>query len=180
MQPYELTVSEAVSEIAAHQLSPVELATSLLERYAEVESQVQAWHTLDAERALQAARVAERQLSTLEPRLLEGVPFGVKDIFFTKGLRTTANFPPFQDFVPSYDAEAVTRLKLEGGIILGKTVTTQFAFADHPKTRNPWNLNRTPGGSSSGSAAAVAARMVPAALGSQTTGSTPAGTRRTG
>ena len=87
MQPYELTVSEAVSEIAAHQLSPVELATSLLERYAEVESQVQAWHTLDAERALQAARVAERQLSTLEPRLLEGVPFGVKDIFFTKGLQ---------------------------------------------------------------------------------------------
>lgn len=170
-QPYELTVAEAAAEIATRELSPVELTTSLLERYAEVESRVQAWHTLDADRALQAARVSERQLSSLQPRLLEGVPFGVKDIFFTQGLRTTANFPPFADFVPDYDAEAVALLKLEGGLILGKTVTTQFAYADPPKTRNPWNLDRTPGGSSSGSAAAVAARMVPAALGSQTTGS---------
>ncbi len=170
-QPYDLTVYEAAGEIAARTLSPLELTRSLLERYSEVEPVVQAWQTLDPDRALEAARASERQLGTLEPRSLEGVPFGIKDIILTRGLRTTANFPPFNDYVPDYDAEAVARLRLEGATVMGKTVTTQFAFADPPKTRNPWNRNRTPGGSSSGSAAAVAARMVPAALGTQTTGS---------
>ena len=96
---------------------------------------------------------------------------GVKDLFYTKGLRTTAGSEVFHDFVPSEDARAVQRVKAAGAIILGKTVTTMFANLDPGPTRNPWNPAHTPGGSSSGSAAAVAARMCPAAIGSQTIGS---------
>jgi Asp-tRNA(Asn)/Glu-tRNA(Gln) amidotransferase A subunit family amidase len=95
----------------------------------------------------------------------------VKDIYYTAGLKTTCGSRILSDFVPTYDATTVARLKQAGAIILGKTVTTEFATADPGPTRNPWHLSHTPGGSSSGSAAAVSARMVPAALGSQTYGS---------
>ena len=97
---------------------------------------------------------------------------GLKDIIYTAGLRTTAGSRVYANFVPTYDATVTVRLQQAGAIILGKTVTTEFATADPSPTRNPWNTEHTPGGSSSGSAAAVAARMIPAALGSQTGGST--------
>ena len=97
---------------------------------------------------------------------------GLKDIFYTAGMKTTACSRIFADFVPEYDATAVTRLKEAGAIILGKAVTTEFATSDPSPTRNPWNLAHTPGGSSSGSSVAVAVGMAPAALGSQTGGST--------
>ena len=106
-----------------------------------------------------------------EPGRLFGLPLGIKDIFHTAGLRTAANSPLLDQHVPTEDAGAIANLRRDGAIILGKTVTTQFADGDPSETRNPWNAERTPGGSSSGSGAAVAARMVPAALGTQTAGS---------
>ena len=102
---------------------------------------------------------------------LHGVPFGVKDIFYTAGLRTEAGSKVLAGFVPNYDATSVARLKDAGAVLVGKVHTTEFATYDPAPTRNPWNLACTPGGSSSGSAAAVAARMVPLALGTQTIGS---------
>lgn len=103
---------------------------------------------------------------------LHGIPVGVKDIFFTKGVKTTAGSKILADFVPSFDGTAIAKLKEAGAIILGKTETTEFAYLDPAPTRNPWNIEHTPGGSSSGSAAAVSSGMCPAALGSQTGGST--------
>ena len=100
-----------------------------------------------------------------------GVPVGIKDIFFTAGMPTTACSRVYADFVPDHDATSVALLRKAGAIVLGKTVTTEFAYRDPSPTLNPWNRGHTPGGSSSGSAAAVAARMCPVALGSQTRGS---------
>jgi len=169
---HELTASQAARLVATRQVSPVELVEALLDRSARVEPLVQAWETLDADRARTAARAAEGQIAhggALGP--LHGVPFGAKDIYDSAGLRTAAGFRPYDDRIPTADCEPIARLKRAGGILLGKMVTTQFAFSDPPKTRNPWSAERTPGGSSSGSAAGVAAREVPLALGSQTAGS---------
>jgi aspartyl-tRNA(Asn)/glutamyl-tRNA(Gln) amidotransferase subunit A len=103
---------------------------------------------------------------------LHGVPVGLKDIFHVAGLKTTGGARGFADSVPGEDAASVARLRAAGAVVLGKLQTTEFAMADPAVTRNPWNPGRTPGGSSAGSAAAIAARMVPGALGSQTVGST--------
>ncbi|MDE3077661.1 MAG: amidase, partial [Chloroflexota bacterium] len=165
---HELTAAAAAELIRRRELSPVELIQALLSRIELTEPKLQAWETLDAERALEQARRAEQQPAEGP---LHGVPFGAKDIYHTAGLRTTASFEPFANFVPQEDAEPVARLKRSGAIVLGKTVTTQFAMVDPPRTTNPWNSSRTPGGSSSGSGAAVAARNVPFALGTQTAGS---------
>jgi aspartyl-tRNA(Asn)/glutamyl-tRNA(Gln) amidotransferase subunit A len=162
------TASELARLVNDREASPVEIVEALLARIDEVDGKVQAWETLDREGALKTARALESVTGELP---LKGVPVGVKDIYLTGGLRTTASFPPFATFVPEHEAEAVSRLRRAGAIVLGKTITTQFAMADPPRTRNPWNIDRTPGGSSSGSAAAVASRMVPLALGTQTKGS---------
>ncbi|MBV9581190.1 MAG: amidase [Chloroflexi bacterium] len=169
---YELTLSQAAAAIHARDVSPVELVQSLVERAQSVDPRVQAWVRLDPERALTAARAAEAEVArgaSLGP--LHGVPFGAKDIFDTADLATSAGFAPYTSRLPSRDAEPVARLKRAGAIVLGKMVTTQFAYADPSRTCNPWRADRTPGGSSSGSAAGVAARLVPFALGSQTAGS---------
>ncbi len=169
---HELTLSQAARAVRARDVSPVELMQALLERAQSVDPHVQAWVTLDAERALAAARAAEEQLAQggrLGP--LHGVPFGAKDIFDTADLVTGAGFAPYSSRLPSRDAEAVARLKSAGAVLAGKMVTTQFAHADPSRTRNPWRSDHTPGGSSSGSAAGVAARLVPVAFGSQTAGS---------
>jgi aspartyl-tRNA(Asn)/glutamyl-tRNA(Gln) amidotransferase subunit A len=169
---HELTASQAAQLIRTRGVSPVELVEALLARAAKVDPRVQAWVTLDAERALAAARQAEGAVSTCaELPALHGVPFGAKDIFDTADLATAAGFKPYTSRVPTQDAEPVARLKRAGAILLGKMVTTQFAYADPSRTRNPWNDERTPGGSSSGSAAGVATRLIPMALGSQTAGS---------
>jgi aspartyl-tRNA(Asn)/glutamyl-tRNA(Gln) amidotransferase subunit A len=173
MQPYELTVAQASARIARKELSPMELMQSLLRRIERLEPSLKAWVTLDPAAALAAAKESERELRRSGPRgPLHGIPLGVKDIFYTKGVKTTACSKVYADFVPAYDATCVARLKEAGAIILGKAVTTEFAYADPSPTVNPWNPAHTPGGSSSGSAVAVAARMCPAALGSQTVGST--------
>lgn len=169
---YELSACAVVEGVVTRRFSAVELIESLLNRIERLEPRLRAWAVLDREGALAAARRCDAALAageTVGP--LAGLPLGIKDIYYTAGLRTSANSPLLADFVPSEDAEAVGRLRRAGAIILGKTVTTQFADGDPAETRNPWHPERTPGGSSSGSAAAVAARMVPAALGTQTAGS---------
>jgi aspartyl-tRNA(Asn)/glutamyl-tRNA(Gln) amidotransferase subunit A len=169
---HELSASQAAALVRERKVSPVELVDALLARAEAVDGRVAAWELLDPDGARRAAREAEVALSAgAELGLLHGVPFGVKDIFDTAGIRTAAGFPPYDRRTPRADAESVARLKRAGGIVLGKTVTTQFAQADPSKTRNPWSIDATPGGSSSGSAAGVAAREMPMALGSQTAGS---------
>ena len=171
-QPYELTASQAARLIRDRQLSPVELVESLLGRVDSLESRLNAWVYLDRETALSDAEQKRADLGTgnsIGP--LHGVPIGLKDIYYTAGIPTTACSKVYADFVPTYDATTVALLKGAGAIMLGKTVTTEFACLDPSPTLNPWNPAHTPGGSSSGSAVAVATGMCPAALGSQTVGS---------
>lgn len=159
--------------LAEGELSAVQLVDSCLERIEALEGRIQAWVLVDRDGALQVARRLDQELRRGQRRgPLHGIPVGLKDIFYTAGLKTEAGSRSWSGFVPSYDAAAVTRLKEAGAIILGKTHTTQFAYFDPAPTCNPWNNAHTPGGSSSGSGAAVAACMCLAALGSQTTGST--------
>ena len=172
MELRELTVTLASTMIRSGNLSPVALMESLLEHIRGLEPSLKAWETLDEEAALLMARAGEITLKREGPRgPLHGIPIGVKDIFYTSGVATKAGTPQYADFVPNYDATSVARLKEAGATVLGKTVTTQFAAGDPAPTLNPWHPAHTPGGSSTGSAVAVAARMCPAALGSQTIGS---------
>ena len=172
MNPASLTLTAAAQAIRDGSLSPVEYVKALFARMDQVEARVRAWVTVDHEAVLAEARQCEDEARRKQFRgPLHGIPIVVKDLFYTKGLRTTAGSEVFRDFVPDKDARAVERVKTAGAIILGKTVTTMFANLDPGPTRNPWNLAHTPGGSSSGSAAAVAARMCPVAIGSQTIGS---------
>ena len=128
---------------------------------------IHAWVTINPYALEAAAKIAEKK-----PKgRLHAIPIGVKDIYYTAGLRTTMGSPIYHDFTPDYDADMVKQIKKQGAIILGKTETTEFALHDPAPTRNPWNTHHTPGGSSSGSAASVAAGMCPAAFGSQTGGS---------
>ena len=175
---HELSLAEAAAQIREGTLSPVALAEALLARIDALDGDLQAWVTIDRDAVLSAAREREAEVQRGDPLgLIHGVPVGLKDIFYTEGMLTACGSKVNADFVPEFDATSVANIKAAGGIILGKTVTTEFASGDPSPTRNPWNLEHTPGGSSSGSCAAVAARMVPAALGSQTAGSTcrPAG-----
>src|SRR4030042_4640891 len=173
MEPYERSIKEASDLMKKKELSPVELVNSCIDRIQALDEKLFAWALLDKEGALRMARRCEMEFEEGRQRgTLHGIPVGIKDIFYTSGLRTEACSRTLAGFVPSYDAAAVERLKEAGAIILGKTQTTEFAYLDPAPTRNPWNLDHTPGGSSSGSGAAVAARMCPVALGSQTGGST--------
>ena len=172
-QPYQMTLAQSAQEIRSGNLSPVDLARDLMDRIYSLDPALQAWVTVDREAVLGAAQDRERDLqngTTLGP--IHGAPIGLKDIFYTQGMKTTACSRIYADFVPSYDATSVAKIKASGGIVLGKAVTTEFATSDPSPTRNPWNPAHTPGGSSSGSAVAVATGMCSAALGSQTGGST--------
>jgi len=141
-------------------------------RIEEWEPAVRAWVVIDRDGAAAQARARDAELADGKCRgPLHGIPIGVKDIIDVEGLPTAAGFAPWRDRIAAKDADVVARLRRAGAVILGKTVTTQFAWIDPPVTRNPWNLERTPGGSSSGSAAAVATGMCLGALGTQTGGS---------
>lgn len=172
LNPHGLSISDTVREIESKNLSPVALAESLLDRIDKFDPELKAWVTVDREDVLGAAREREidQERGILKP--LMGVPVGLKDIFYTAGMRTSACSKIFSDFVPDYDATSVKKLKDAGAVIIGKAVTTEFASSDPSPALNPWNLNHTPGGSSSGSSVAVATGMCGAALGSQTGGST--------
>ena len=165
----ELTASEIAASVAAGQITREAVMRACLDHIAARESEVRAWTNLDPERALAAARTADRE-GRGGP--LAGVPFGVKDIIDTEDYPTEWGTPIHRGRRPSRDAACVALTRRAGGVLLGKTVTTEFANLHPGPTRNPHDLARTPGGSSSGSAAAVADHMVPLALGTQTTGST--------
>ncbi len=168
----EMTAADAAEAIRRRRISPVELVEALLERIERLEPRLLAWETVDADGARQAADALDIELRSSGPRgALHGVPVGFKDIFFTAGIPTTMSSKVYAGFVPEYDSECVARLRRAGSIVLGKTVTTEFAMGDPSRTLNPWDAAHTPGGSSSGSAVAVAARMCPVATGSQTAGS---------
>ena len=170
--PTELTVAQAARAIAAGRLKAAELAEACLDRIETLDDRLLAWVYVDRSAVLDEARAADAAVSAGQPLgPLHGVPIGLKDIYYTAGIPTRAGSAVYQDFVPDYDAAAVTLLKRAGAIMLGKAVTTEFACLDPSPTYNPWHAAHTPGGSSSGSAVAVAARMCPAALGSQTVGS---------
>jgi aspartyl-tRNA(Asn)/glutamyl-tRNA(Gln) amidotransferase subunit A len=172
MNAFELTIAEAGKLIRERKLTSIELTEACLEQIERLEPKLEAWVTIDAEGARAAAKKADDDINRgIFHSPLHGVPVGVKDIYFTKGLRTTMGSPFYRDHVPDRDADIVAKLKECGAVILGKTETTEFAFLDPAPTRNPWALDHTPGGSSSGSAAAVSARMTPLAFGSQTGGS---------
>jgi len=144
----------------------------LLARIRERDAGIRAWAALDEQRALALAAGCDRQrAASAEHGALHGVPVGVKDIIDTADLPTEMGSAAFAGHRPARDAAVVERLKRAGAFVLGKTVTTEFAFQHPGKTRNPWNPEHTPGGSSSGSAAAVATGFVPAAIGTQTNGS---------
>jgi aspartyl-tRNA(Asn)/glutamyl-tRNA(Gln) amidotransferase subunit A len=168
----ELGVCDAADRIRRGECASVALVEACLARVRARDPEVLAWAHVDADGALAAAR--ERDAEVKAGRLrgaLHGVPVGIKDIFDVAGMPTTAGAREFAHTRPTRDSGAVARLRAAGAVILGKTHTTQFAYRDPGPTRNPWNLAHTPGGSSSGSAAAVAARMVPGTIGSQTVGS---------
>ena len=169
---HDLTVAAAARAIREREVSAEELMSALLAVCSELERHLNVWVTLDEDAALNAARVRDRELASEGPRgPLHGVPVGIKDIYYTQGVLTTACSKILADFVPDFDATAVAKLRQAGAVIMGKTVTTEFACGDPPPTRNPWNHAHTPGGSSSGSAVGVIAKMFPASLGSQTGGS---------
>ena len=171
-QHFNLTAVEAAKQIKSRDLSPVELVESLLSQYDSLEPSLNAWVYLDRKALLADAQQKQEELEKgVNVGPLHGVPIGLKDIYYTAGIPTTACSKVYEGFVPEYDATTVTLLKNAGAIMMGKTVTTEFACMDPSPTKNPWNPAHTPGGSSSGSAVAVATRMCPAALGSQTVGS---------
>jgi Asp-tRNA(Asn)/Glu-tRNA(Gln) amidotransferase A subunit family amidase len=158
--------------VASGEYSPVEAVEQCLERIHQRESKVQAWAYLaGAEARSQAQQLTQELLSNGPRSPLHGIPFGVKDIYDTNGVPTEWGTPVHKGRIPTKDAALVTQLKKAGAIVLGKTHTTAYAYFDPAPTRNPHNLVHTPGGSSSGSAAAVADGMIPFALGSQTQGS---------
>ncbi len=174
MKPlHELGAAEAVALLRSGAVSSESLVRACLERIAAEEPRIQAWEHLDPELALSQARRADaaRGASGASTLPLAGLPVGVKDIIDTADLPTACGSPIHRGRRPPTDAGCVAALRAAGAVILGKTVTTEFAVFTPGKTRNPHDVAHTPGGSSSGSAAAVAASMVPAALGSQTAGS---------
>jgi Asp-tRNA(Asn)/Glu-tRNA(Gln) amidotransferase A subunit family amidase len=168
-----LSAVDAARLIRQGMLTSEQLVQACLARISEVDAQVQAWTFLDADYALAQARALdELRLSGQAIGPLHGVPVGVKDIFDTADMPTENGSVIHAGRTPSRDATAVARLRTAGAVLMGKTVTTEFAYFSPGKTRNPHNPEHTPGGSSSGSAAAVASGMVPLALGTQTNGST--------
>jgi len=170
---HELSATEAAGLIRAGVLTSEELVQGCLARVRAVDGDIQAWTFLDPEHALAQARAADLHKASGAPiGALHGVPVGLKDIIDTADMPTENGSVLHAGRTPSRDAAVVARLRAAGAVIMGKTVTTEFATRTPGKTRNPHNPAHTPGGSSSGSAAAVAAGMVPLTLGSQTTGST--------
>jgi aspartyl-tRNA(Asn)/glutamyl-tRNA(Gln) amidotransferase subunit A len=172
MIPRRWTIAKAAHAIASGELSPIDLLAQCLERIDRFDERVRAWEVVDREgarRAAEQSQARQRDGHLLGP--LDGIPIGIKDIVDVAGLPTRAGSPITSDKPAERDAPLVAQLRNAGAVILGKTVTTQFASFDPPATRNPWNLDHTPGGSSSGSAAAVTLGMCLGAVGTQTGGS---------
>ena len=169
---YKLSASEALATIASGRLSSVELVKSCLARIAETDGAIKAWAFLDGDAALaQAAECDRIRIAGLAIGPLHGIPVGLKDIIDTAKMPTQRGTPIFEGRQTDHVARLVELLREAGAVIMGKTVTTELAFVHANETRNPHNPNHSPGGSSSGSPAAVAAQHVPLAIGTQTNGS---------
>lgn len=173
-----LSAIDLRDKIRSREISPVELIDLMITRVRNIDCELHAFCDFDEDQIRASAKEAEQKLAKGESLgLLHGVPVAVKDLIVTKGMRTTRGSQLFRDDVPTFDAPVVERLRAAGAIIFGKTNTTEFGWKSagsnsvFPETRNPWNLNRTPGGSSAGSAAALAAGLVPLALGTDGGGS---------
>jgi len=172
-QIHELTATEIVEAIRVGHLTAVEVARVLVDRIARLEPALKAWAVFRPEQVLAEADRVDRAIAQGSHRgTLLGVPVGVKDIFNTQDYPTQMGSAIWRDYQPGNDARVVFNLRYEGGVVFGKTQTSEFAVHEPTETRNPRNFEHSPGTSSSGSAAAVACGMVPVALGSQTGGST--------
>lgn len=174
---HTLTLTEALDGLRRADFTSVELTHALIERIHALDGKVRAFLTVTEERALADAASADERRARGEDAPLLGVPLAVKDVLSTAGVRTTAGSRILENYVPPFTATAVQRLLDAGMVLLGKTNTDEFAMGSSTEnsgyfvTHNPWNLDRVPGGSSGGSAAAVAAQMAPVALGTDTGGS---------
>lgn len=175
---HELTIAKASKLIAERELSPVELTRCVLERIDALDPQINAFLTVTADVALEQARAAEQQIACGRYRgPLHGIPVGLKDIYYTAGIRTTGQSRVALEHVPKFDATTTEKLADAGAILLGKTATHEFAHGGpcfdlpFPPARNPWNIAHFTGGSSSGSAAGIAAGFIFGALGTDTGGS---------
>ena len=171
---HDLTVSELSTLLEKKEISSVELTKRFLIHIDITEDSVNGFALITRDNAFEQAsesdkRRKENKESTFSE--LEGIPYGLKDIFDTKNILTEAGSKIYKGRIPDSDAHVVKLLNANGAVLLGKTITTEFADGHPPDTKNPWDANRTPGGSSTGSAVAVATRMLPYALGTQTVGS---------
>ncbi len=171
------TIAELAAGLRAGDFSSEELTRTLLDRIGRLDPQLNAFITVTAEPALEQARAADRRRAAGESGALTGVPIAHKDIFCTLGVRTSCGSRILDNFIAPYDATVVEKCQAAGLVMLGKTNMDEFAMGSSTETsyygptRNPWDLNAVPGGSSGGSAAAVAARLVPGATGTDTGGS---------
>jgi aspartyl-tRNA(Asn)/glutamyl-tRNA(Gln) amidotransferase subunit A len=174
-----ISAAELRGRISRKQVSPLEVTKAVLARAERLQPELNCFITLCAESALAQARESEHRIMSGEPlRMFEGIPFTVKDIVNTKGVRTTFGAIPYKDNVPDHDAVAVARLRAAGGVLIGKTTTPEFGskcLTDSPlfgRTRNAWSAARSSGGSSGGAAVAVATGLAPLAVATDGGGST--------
>ena len=174
---HQLTISQAHQLLKERKISAVELTKASLAHLAKVEDKVQACVTISEDVALKQAKEADKAISSGKIKPLTGIPALIKDVMCTKGIKTTCSSKILENFIPPYDATVIEKLKASNAVILGKTNMDEFAMGSSTEnsaffpTRNPWDLNRVPGGSSGGSAVAVAADEAIYALGSDTGGS---------
>ncbi|MEW5735778.1 MAG: Asp-tRNA(Asn)/Glu-tRNA(Gln) amidotransferase subunit GatA [Thermodesulfobacteriota bacterium] len=177
MDGYKLSIGSAAKLLRGREISSKELTQSVLDRIAAVDGKIGAYLTLCRDEALAQAEEADRRLARPDAPPLCGIPLAIKDVLCTKGVRTTCGSKILENFIPPYDAHVISLLKDQGAVLVGKTNMDEFAMGSSTEnsayfpTRNPWDTARIPGGSSGGSAAAVAADMCLAALGSDTGGS---------
>jgi len=177
MELYELTLTKAHEKLKTRTISSLELTRSVLSRITQVEPRVGAYITLTPESALEQAHQADEEISQGRIGPLTGIPMAVKDLISTRGIKTTCASRILENYIPPFNATIMNRLRTEGMILLGKTNLDEFAMGSSTEnsalktTHNPWNLDYIPGGSSGGSAAAVAAGECLAAIGSDTGGS---------
>lgn len=177
MELYEFTIHQLHEKLKNKQVSSVEATKAVLSRIDTVEDKVHSFVTVSRDEAMRQAEEADRRIAAGDIRPLTGVPIAVKDIFCTEGIRTTCSSKILENFIPPYDSTVVARLKREGAVIVGKTNMDEFAMGSSSETsyfgntKNPWDLERVPGGSSGGSAASVAASECIASIGTDTGGS---------
>ena len=177
MEIFDLTIHELHEKLKTKEVSSVEATRAMLDRIEAVDGQVNAYITVTPEQALVEAEAADRRIAEGNIAPLTGIPVGLKDIFITNGIRTTCGSRILENFVPPYDGTAVAKLKEQGAVIVGKLNQDEFAMGSSNESsyfgavKNPWDLQCAPGGSSGGSAAAIAARIATATLGTDTGGS---------